>query len=188
VFQRGGLNHLGRPLKVDGDAGPETEWAMAFATLSALRRSVVRAAQLFLGLVEEPIGSNADPAGLIQGWLERCGARSGDPWCAAFACNCLGSVRLAGAQALGKYFPPTSSPMPGDLIWHSTGGRRGHCGILIGASAYEVMGIEGNLRHAVRCARRERQGSLFFSRTIVDTEGTCPGVVPSVPLARGATR
>lgn len=187
AFQRGRLNHLGKPLKVDGDCGPETEWARDFATLCAERRSIVRAAQMFLRLTEHPVGSNGDPAGIIQGWLEQCGARPGDPWCAAFLSHCLGTVRFPGAQALGKHFPPTDSPLPADIMWYPTVGRRGHCGLVIGVSALEVMTIEGNLRHAVRCARRDRQG-LRFSRTVEDTEGTCPGVVPAVPVAKGGTR
>lgn len=188
AFQRTHRNHVGKPLRVDGIQGPETEWALDFETLCLPRRSIVTVAQTFLGLEEVPLGSNRDPGGLIEGWLRRCpGAKPGDPWCAAFASHCLGFARIAGAQALGKHLAATTQPMPGDVMWYPTGEWQGHCGIVLGVSADEVMTIEGNLRHGCRVARRPRPG-LRFGQTVQDTSGTCPGVVPSVAPASGATR
>lgn len=185
AFQRTHRNHLGRKLLVDGIQGPETEWALDFETIALPRRAIVAVGQTYLGLEELPLGSNGEPTGTIQGWLERCGARPGDPWCAAFASHCLGVRRIAGAQRLGRSFPATTEPWPGDVMWYPTTGEQGHCGIVIGVGAVEVMTLEGNLRHGVRCVRRPRAG-LRFARTVIDTEGTCPGVVPSVTLVLGA--
>lgn len=188
AFQAAHKNHLGKPLKVDGDWGPQTQWAFAFSTLSLLRRAVVERAQQHIGLTEDPPGSNRDPRGLIENWLDDCRALPGQPWCAAFASYCLGTtVRIAGAQALGKHFQATVSPYPGDVMWYPTQGWQGHCGIVIGATPDEVMTIEGNCENAVRCVRRKRSG-LRFGCAIESHVGICPGVVPKVPMAGGGTR
>ena len=186
-FQEKHTNHLGRALRRDSVLGPETEWSRAFDTCCTKRRAIVRVAQAFIGLEEFPLGSNTDPAGTIRDWLVNVGAHARDPWCAAFASHCLGTVRVAGAQALGRHFPVTNEPYPGDVLWFPTDAIHGHCGLVIGVSASEVMSIEGNCQNAVRCVRRPR-ASVRFSRTIADAIGTCPGVVPSVPWAPGATR
>jgi hypothetical protein len=187
AFQAAHKNHLGKPLKVDGLWGPQSQWAFEFATLSPLRRAIVERAQKHIGLTEDPPGSNRDPLGLIEDWLDDCRALPGQPWCAAFASHCLGTVRIAGAQALGKHFPPTVSPYPGDVMWYPTEAWKGHCGIVIGATRDEVMTIEGNSDNAVRCVRRKRAG-LHFATTVESHIGICPGVVPSVPMAGGGTR
>ncbi len=187
AFQRAHFNHLGHALKVDGVLGPQTEWALDFETITAARRAIVHAAQDWIGLTEQPVGSNSDPLGNIQSWLTRCGARPGDPWCASFVSHCIGTVHIAGAQALGKHFPSTNAPFVGDIFWYATDMLHGHCGLITGVGATEVMTIEGNCSNAVRCCLRPRQG-LRFSRVLVDTTGTCPGIVPTVLLAPGATR
>jgi hypothetical protein len=190
TFQATHLNHLGRALLIDGLLGPQTTWALDFDSQSPTRRSIVRVAQAFLGLTEDPVGSNTDPNGIIRNWLLNVGAKAGDPWCAAFVSHCLGTVRMGGAQALGKHFPATDVPYPGDVLWFPTVGEHGHCGIVLGSSATEVMSIEGNCGNAVRCVRRFRS-SVRFARAAPGMVGICPGVVPSVdwaPGAAGATR
>lgn len=191
-FQRSHVDHLGKALKVDGVRGPRTEWAEDYETLCAARRNIIREAQIYLGLQEDPPGSNSDPAGFIRSWLVRCTARPSEPWCAAFASMALSAglprqVRLAGAQGLGKRFPATTQPLAGDIMWYPTGPVRGHVGIVVGVAPLEVMCIEGNCDNAVRCVRRDR-AELRFSRTVEDTSGTSPGVVPDVPPAPKATR
>ena len=192
AFQKTHGNHLGRGLTVDGVIGPETEWALAFQTLCQARREIVVMAQAYLGLTEDPPASNTDPAGLIRSWLARAGAVGGDPWCAAFASWCLTAgltppVKVAGAQALGRRFPATTRPIAGDVMWYPLALGKGHCGIVIGTAANLVMTIEGNSANAVRCVRRDR-GELRFSRTVEDTAGTPPGIVPSVPPPPKGTR
>lgn len=201
AFQRAHKNHLGRPLRVDGDFGPQTEWAADFETICQARRSFILAAQPFIGsLAEVPPGSNDDPEGFIRSCLLRCGAKPRDPWCAAFMCWCLSRglaqpVRIAGAQALGKHFPATTQPFVGDLFWYPTGHEgswTGHVGLVVGVSALEIMAFEGNCANAARCTRRPRVAAggprLRFARTVEDTSGTCPGIVPTVDLAPGGTR
>lgn len=191
-FQRAHVDHLGKALKVDGVQGPRTEWAADFETLCSARRTIIREAQIYLGLTEDPIGSNSDPAGFIRQWLARCFARAGDPWCAAFASFCISAglttqVREASAQRLGKRFPATTHPVVGDIFWFPTGPVRGHVGLVLGVAPLEVMTLEGNCDNAVRCVMRDR-AELRFSRTVDDTAGTCPGVVPDTPHATTQTR
>jgi hypothetical protein len=190
AFQTAHLNHLGQRLAVDGDQGPETEWALDFDTICAERQRVIRAAQAYIGLAEYPFGSNTDPRGIIQGFLTRCGAKAGDPWCAAFASHCLGTVRIPGALALVRHFPATTQPLAGDVYAYPTDAKgHGHCGVAIGLSPTLIMGIEGNCSNMVRCVLRPRSTpGLIFGRTCEDVSGTAPGVVPTVPAAPGGTR
>lgn len=191
-FQRTHTDHLGQPLRVDGVMGPRTEWAADFETLCTARQNIIREAQLYIGLKEDPPGSNDDPAHIIRTWLARCYAMVGDPWCAAFASFCVSAglarqVRIASAQALGKHFPPTTQPVVGDVFWYPTGPVRGHVGLVLGVAPLDVMTIEGNCNNAVRVVVRDR-AELRFSRTVDDTSGTCPGVIPGTPPAPKGTR
>ncbi len=191
-FQRTHADHMGKALVVDGIDGPRTEWARDFESLCEARRNIIREGQLYIGLVEDPPGSNSDPAGFIRGWLARCFARPGDPWCAAFASVCLSAglphqLRVANAQGLGKRFPKTTQPVSGDLFWYPTGPVKGHVGLVLGVAPLEVMTLEGNCDNAVRVVRRDRS-RLNFSRTVDDVSGQCPGVVPDMPFAPVATR
>lgn len=189
-FQENHLNHLGKKLEVDGAIGPETRWAMDVASLSSERRLVLAAAQQYIGLVEDPIGSNDDPKGIIDGWLKAAGAREGDPWCASAASAWLSvatPIRIAGAIRLGKHFPATDSPWALDLFWYPTDAKgHGHVGLIIGVGAIEVMTLEGNCNNGVRVVRRPRAG-LRFARTFDETLGTCPKVIlnGTVPLLTG---
>jgi hypothetical protein len=183
AFQLEHSNHLGKPLKVDGDLGPQTQWAIDLNSLHPKRKAIVLKALSFIGIVEE--GVNRHP--LIDRWLKDCGVGVGQPWCAAMASACLGSVAIASAQILGKRFPPTVDPFPGDLMWYPTGAWQGHCGIVIGVSASEVMTVEGNLRNACRVARRARN-QVNISRTCQDNSGTCPGIPPKPEIQFEETR
>jgi hypothetical protein len=192
-FQSLHRNHLGKPLRVDGDVGPETLWALAFETLCPERRAFITEAQLHLDLVEFPPRSNDDPLGIIRGWIKRCGARPGDPWCASGLSAWLSAglpapVKIPGALNLGRRFPATLTPHAGDMGSFPTDDQgHGHCFLIIGVSALELMTIEGNLDNRVRCARRSRSG-VRIGRTVEDVTGTCPGVIDRVPPANGGTR
>jgi hypothetical protein len=103
-------------------------------------------------------------------------------------------VHIAGALSLGQRFPPTPLPIAGDIFTYPTGGGHGHCGLITGVSAFELMTIEGNSANACRCVRRERglslpgpASKLRFWRVTADTSGTCPGIPPNVPPAPGGT-
>jgi len=159
--------------------GPDTQWATDLATCSPRRQAVVARALSALGVHEDPPGSNRGHR--IDEWLQRCHTSTGQPWCAAFASWCIDTVAIAGALALGDHFTRTPLPLPGDVMFFPTGGGKGHCGIVIGLRAHEVMTVEGNCRDAVRCVRRARD-LVRFASTGIDTGGTCPETVLSMPF------
>lgn len=187
AFQAVHRNHLGKPLRVDGILDPETQWALEFQTLPEERRKEIEYAQLYLGLVEDPPGSNDDDRGIIRGWLRACAAPLKSAYCSAFASACLSAggveVRIAGAQSLGKSLEPTNTPVAGDVLWFPTNGWQGHIEIVIGRGATEVMTIGGNVRDGVRCVRRPRQGARFGRAPYpIGAHTVCPGVLGSVQL------
>lgn len=192
AFQRTHKNHLGKQLKDDGDIGPETQWALDVVTLGAPRQSILTTAQPFLGLIEDPPRSNSDPKGIITGMLQRCGADPGDPWCA----SCLSAwlsivvpVKIPGALTLGRHFMEVGEPFACDIGWFPTDTKgHGHCFLIVGVSRTEIMTYEGNNENACRCVRRLRTPNIRYSRPIIETTGTCPGVIATVPLSGGGTR
>jgi hypothetical protein len=188
------VDHLGRRLRADGDLGPLTRWAMELATLALGRQAFIHAAQHHIGLVEVPFGSNDDPQGIIQGWLERCpGAKPGDPWCAASMSALLSQVlpkpvRIAGALRLVATFPRVQVPVAGDICGYPTNDRgSGHVFAIAGVQGDLLMTLEGNCDNAFRCVRRWRTPAMIFGRPFPDASGTCPGVL-DVPFAGSATR
>lgn len=182
-FQRSHLDVFGGPLSTDGTIGPLTQWALDLFSCSPRRRAAVARAQSAIGITEEPPGSNRGIR--IDEWLGRCHASTGQPWCAAFASWCLDTVAIAGAQALGGHFPAVDSPLPGDVMWFSTGAGKGHCGLVVGLGPHEVLTIEGNSQDAVRCVRRARD-LVRFSSTGPDISGTCPASVATAPFVATA--
>jgi uncharacterized protein (TIGR02594 family) len=179
-FQRAHVDPFGKPLTPDGVNGPKTQWALDLFSCSPRRRAIVARAQSALGVTEEPPGSNRGPR--IDEWLQRCHVSTGQPWCAAFASWCLDTVAIAGALALGDHFLRTASPLPGDVMCFPTGGGKGHCGIVLGVSAHEVMTIEGNCSDAVRVVRRARDLVRFASTGDDEMPLACPASVVSVPF------
>jgi hypothetical protein len=123
---------------------------------------------------------------LIRAWLRLCGITYPAPWCAAFASWCLGDRALAGALKLGRSFPATLSPQPGDLMYFATGGGAGHVGIVVAVAPSEVLCMEGNSANRVRLVRRLRS-EVLFSRTRDEDAG--PETIllepwPEAPLVR----
>lgn len=139
---------------------------------------------------------------LIRAWLRRCGVMSPAPWCAAFASWCVEertespafdqgrpvAVACAGALRLGRMFPATLDPQPGDLMYFATGGGAGHIGIVVATNAHEALCMEGNSQNRVRLVRRLRS-EVLFSRT--RDEDVSPETIllepwPEAPLVRVA--
>jgi hypothetical protein len=123
---------------------------------------------------------------LIRAWLRQCGIDYPAAWCAAFASWCLGDRNMAGAVKLGKSFPATLAPEPGDLMWFPTGGGKGHVGIVIAVDETEALCMEGNSANQVRLVRRLRS-EVKFSRTRAEAAG--PETIllkpwPAAPLVR----
>lgn len=194
AFQQTHKNHLGLPLRDDGDLGPETQWALDFETLSPQRKAIQFEAWKHRGLIEIPPKSNNDPAGIITMCLKRCGANPGDAWCASILSFWLSvsvPVKIPGALNLVRHFPRVDRPFALDIGAFPTNEKgNGHCFLIIGVSkdGGELMTWEGNSDNAVRCCRRYRTAEMIFGRVLPETIGTCPGVIPKVLLAGGGTR
>ena len=108
------------------------------------------------------------------------GVASGEPWCVCFVQFCAGEVdELFGAinlpsgpallaktestQQLWKDAnPATRSPLPqpGNIVvWRlNADPTRGHCGIVIDASAESVVTVEGNTSAVAASTEAERNG------------------------------
>lgn len=184
AVQRALVNHLGQPLDVDGNVGPETKWAIAAALQPIERQLAVRRAQRDLGLVE--VGENSDPQGIIRAYLAECGVTLPSPYCAA-AGSCwlaVPGVRIAGAVRFGSAFPATDDPTFADGAWYPTGGGLGHWELIIGADADFVMTIGANVSNGIRCSRRARSGLRFARSPFPVGDAPCPPVIysPDVPL------
>lgn len=151
AFQRIRRNHLGQALDVDGDIGPQTQWALDVEALGA-RGRIINAALDEVGLLEQ--GVNRGPK--IDLWNARCGVPMGSPWCAAFASACVsaGGVNLhtASVAALVRTLTRTLTPRPGDLgCWLNADGT-GHVWVWTCFDAMQTEGytVEGNTDSGVR--------------------------------------
>jgi hypothetical protein len=166
-FQSEHIDWTGRPLKVDGQLGPRTRWALAIADLPRHRRDIVQIACSQVGVEETPPGSNRGVA--IDGYLRPTGL-SAVPWCAAFVSWVLREAGLleglkytpSAAQCLRQLRPVVHGPLPGDVFgWVNPDGT-GHVGFVIGDSGEDdVVTCEGNSRNGVRVNRRPRSGLSF---------------------------
>lgn len=175
------IGPFGRPLGVDGDPGPQTQWALDFQTQAPERLAIARRALAHYGLTES--APNEDQAGFIRAWLRGVGAQPGDPWCAAFASACLLDTtrRSASAITLGHHYPETTFERATlcDLVWFSTDGKgHGHVEFLWGKDAVKglVMTLGGNVANGVRISLRPAD-RVSFSQTVNDTRGACPGII-----------
>lgn len=141
---------------------------------------------------------------LIDAWVRRCGLdpAGGYPWCAAFASWCVEDYRpvadpdvdypvaCAGALRLGRAFPETRNPQPGDLMWFATDGKgAGHIGIVVaGVGLDEVLCVEGNSDNRVRFTRRARAEVRFSSTRPSEALAlpALPEIASAAPLVRVA--
>lgn len=138
------------------------------------RQGIVERARLHVGHRETAPNDSV----LIRAWLRRCGIGVPSAWCAAFASWCVetglvsrtdddreSTVACAGALRLGRLFPETTDPQPGDLMYFPTDAKgHGHVGIVVAGNAEQVLCIEGNSANTVRHVRRLRS-EVKFSRT-----------------------
>lgn len=154
------------------------------------RAQIVERARRHVGHRE--VTPNRSP--LIDEWIALCGLNPADPrgpysWCAAFASWCIGE-KQPGALKLGRMFPETTSPIPGDLMFFPTDDRgSGHVGIVVeppfDATDPEVLCVEGNSNDGVRYVRRLR-AEVTFSRS--RSYGPWFPEAPLVRVQRAGTR
>lgn len=203
AFQKGRFNHLGKPLKVDGDWGAQSQWRWNLDNGCPFRKAIVERAISKLGTSESPDGSNRGPE--IDAWLRRCGIwvpEDGRPmpenaWCAAFASWCISvdglpETKFARVADLIANLPHCTydEALPGDLgyvphlshIWVVTGFSDER---LYSDKTYPpgmTMNVEGNTSNKVRCTTRPIASYL---RTVPTFR---PGIPSGVLPAGSATR
>jgi hypothetical protein len=154
------------------DAPPGAAAAPGLKALAQARR--------FVGVAEQPPGSNRTPFGRWFG-------ADGEPWCAMFLSYCFavgagivlcGGVSAAGVNEHGCAYVPTleqwlretqqwvDTPRPGDIaVFNWDGGASDHAGIV---ERILVDGgfatIEGNAGDEVARRRRARGDAVGFGR------------------------
>ena len=115
---------------------------------------LVSQARKWKGRKENPLGSNGDQGGPIDGWLAYVGCEPGVPWCSGYACSMVRDTRealkipslrfrkSAGALRLLALNEDlrTDDPQVGDLIIWDHGGGHGHVSIKTGPTTH----IAGN--------------------------------------------
>jgi hypothetical protein len=162
------------------------------------RAQIVERAKAHVGHHE--VTPNSSP--LIDEWLRWCGVQPGLAWCAAFASWCVVKrvvqthevaanraptlfVACAGAIKLGRMFPATRNPQPGDLMWFATDDKgAGHVGVVVaGVGLDEVLCVEGNSADGVRYVRRLRS-EVAFSSTRSEVLPLPDGSAVPAPLVR----
>lgn len=184
AFQRLHRGPDGAKLKVDGDLGPKTQWAMDLAALPAWRSKIVLMGLSWVDLTE--VTPNSSPE--IDQWLAACGVQPGNPWCAAFASLCLRAAgfecREASVHRLAAKYPETLCPLPGDLCILRRSDGTGHVDLVTGVSPERVSVVGGNVGNAVRAGLRAREGRTFHRVG----ESGIPEAVAKLPLLGGETR
>lgn len=191
AFQASHFDWEWKPLTVDGNVGPRTQWALALQRIEPARQEIVQRACSSVGRVSEQDGTNRSPQ--IDFWNQRCGAPLGSPWCASFASWCfsvdaVGEVRESSAQELGRSLRSVTLILPGDLMWFETGRSTGHCGIVIGLGSGEVACVEGNHFDGVHITRRLTSEVHIATPFPVQSMPQCPLGVPLVRTAILGTR
>lgn len=191
AFQSTRADWHGVRLVVDGNLGPKTQWALDLRACGTERERIVRTAQEFLTVVEEPLGSNRAP--LIDLMVKPAGIGFGHPWCAAFVSFVLRECRLS----LAKYHVSvhemvalnpvrnTTAALPGDVFYILRNDGTGHTGFIIGGDAHELMTLEGNCQNRVMVGRRERSKIQGIIDT-VPSAARMPAVSGTVPDLDGA--
>lgn len=184
TFQRDHFNHFGLPLKVDGNAGPETQWALALESVHPQRKEIVACACSFVDRVEEiPKGSNRNP--WIDLALRRCGVAPGSKWCAAavslwISQPGLPQIMQASVDGLMRVLVRVTEMQVAD-VWVIKRDGISHCGVSIGFGPGEVMSVEGNQNDGVHVTVRPMSDITDFYRTV-------PGAIVPGILSNGIVR
>ena len=181
----------GQPLTADGRVGPMT-WAALFGAATVppvtdpatpLAAAVLAVAGKEVGVMEDPLGSNAGPR--VNQYLESVGDQGGLPWCAAFVYWCFqeaaaqlqipnpatrtaGAIDVwdeAGKRGIRRVSAADAAEchglvQPGMVFVIATGGGHGHVGLVEKIDGVVLTTIEGNTNNG-----GSREGIGVFRRT-----------------------
>jgi hypothetical protein len=188
LYQSRFTDRNGMPLKIDGIVGPIT-WAALFDSEpvvlgdgSPLMTNTLDVASTQLDVREIPPGSNAGPQ--VEQYLASVDCRPGDAWCAAFVYWCFNKAakqmgitnpvvktggvldhwNKAGRQGIRRILTADISAdqsllKRGLVFIISTGGGKGHTGLVGGFEAGKLITIEGNTNDG-----GDREGIGVFRR------------------------
>lgn len=192
LFQMLHDGYDGRPLRVDGVMGPQTQWAQDVLRMPVPRRKAVYRLIRCLGL-QERSGNNDHP--FIDAVLARCDLGPGYAWCAAglsWALEPVGCEPQSMALGLLDAFPRVEMPVAGDVMGFPTNDEgSGHCGGVIGVNSMFSLCVEFNSDNRVRLTRRSHD-DVQYGRTF-DKGRTSPGIpsyygAPLIHPGRAGTR
>jgi hypothetical protein len=192
------LDYFGKPLRVDGDLGPRTRWAMDLATLPQWRQDVVRFLLELYGVREEGVnqGELVDRAMAVcrlDNDIDGPGpSEAGHPWCAALACLAL-SAHCPHAfvpDASVRRFAQSLHPVPADLVlpadvaYSLRADGTGHLGTVIARGDGWTASVDGNLGNQVDVVRYPTSQRLYAS---VEAPVICPAVPLDIRVHMGGT-
>jgi hypothetical protein len=181
------IDWTGKPLTVDGNYGPRTQWWHGISKLHPVRQGILQCALAyhFDGTAETGLPNRSpvidqmqEPGGLTP--------KYGHPWCLAFVSWCLTRAgadwpvyhmsaykAIQWARANDRI---VTNPLPGDVfcfLYPSESAKSpgaGHGGIVLGCDKDWIADVDGNVGNAVRVGRRARAG-LTFIRTVQENPG-----------------
>jgi hypothetical protein len=202
TIQDGGIDWLGRPLRVDGDYGPKTAWWHGITTLDKKRQEVQRLALGYhaSNIVFEKTGRNDSE--FIDKLFEPVGLQGrGYPWCCALVSHIMRECGVewpkyhVSAWAIIDWAKRNNliveDPLPSDVevfLYPKVKGedRKGHGRIV---SAWDKpnkisCGVDGNVQNSIRVGRRHERPERYFVRPagFTDVHGVLTFPVNTVNL------
>lgn len=188
----------GKPLRVDGDLGPRTRWALYISRLDPRRQSIVQRACSKVGECETVANRGPWPDFVLR----RCGYDVPDDprvplpnaaWCAAHASWCMSveglpERRELGARNLAQSMRRPAFVLPGDFGCFPTGTWQMHIFPIVACGPGEVLAPEGNHGNRVALVRRRLSEIQIVTPFPVEELPPLPMDVPLVPVQVAGTR
>jgi hypothetical protein len=181
-IQRGGIDWLGAPLKVNGKRGPKTDWWIGILSLSEQRQNVLK---LALGYHYQGMGEDLkDPLpndGEFVDMLLKPAKMKQVAWCVAFCSHVYRNTGVewpiyhvstwAMIEWAKKEGLIVSEPLPGDVECYLKPRKpgqqiQGHARIVTGWDKVSKVttGVDGNSADMVRVGRRKNVPERYFIR------------------------
>jgi hypothetical protein len=191
---------LGKPLRVDGDHGARTRWALAISRLDPRRQAIVKRACSKVGQAETPGVANRGPwpdfvlrrAGLYVP-VDELTPLQDAAWCAAHASWCMSVDGLPerkelGARNLAQMLRRATFVQAGDFGWFPTGTWQAHIFPIVAVGPGEVACAEGNHGNRVALVRRRLTDIQVVTAFPVEELAELPPELDLVPVKAASTR
>jgi len=192
------IDYYGKPLRVDGQLGPKTQWAIDIAKLPVWRQEVVRFLVKLHGWQEQGVNQGE----LIERAMAVCNldndadgsgpSDDGRAWCAALQCLALWQHSPftfkpdASVKRLVESLHPVEPDrvLPGDLAYAIHPSGLGHVGGVIAIGGGWTASLDGNLNNRVQAVRYPTSNRLYVS---VEPQLVCPPVPMELPIYTGGS-